>query len=237
MQFELTFDVNMPKIVSLPDHVSPEANNRNERDFRLRAVPLENLKLRENTIIVYMSDNGHSEETGNRIRVDNHKSGHPKGHFYGASGGGFTGKWIGHKGNFLEGGIRVPAIISYPSKLPKGEVRNQAITAMDWFPTVTELCGVKPKASHPKLDGSSLGPIIASANAPSSNEIMHWQWHTGWAIRKGNWKLIGRGSKASFLGNLNDTQPERKNYRSEKNALVREMTELHHAWVEKVKPK
>jgi arylsulfatase A len=198
---------------------------------------LETLKLRENTIIIYMSDNGHSEETGNRIRVDNHKSGHPKGHFYGASGGGFTGKWRGQKGSFLEGGIRVPAIISYPSKLPKGEVRDQAITAMDWFPTVMELCGIKAKSTDPKLDGNSLMKIIQSADAPSHNEVMHWQWHTGWTVRKGNWKLIGRGSKASFLGNLNDAQPERKNYRSEKNALVREMTELHHAWAEKVKPK
>ena len=44
------------------------------------------LKLREETIIIFMSDNGHSEETGNRIRVEGHKSGLPKGHFYGASG-------------------------------------------------------------------------------------------------------------------------------------------------------
>ena len=44
--------------------------------------------LQENTIIVFMSDNGHSEETDNRTRVDQHKSGLPKGHFYGASGGG-----------------------------------------------------------------------------------------------------------------------------------------------------
>ena len=92
---------------------------------------LEALGLRENTIIIFMSDNGHSEETGNRIRVDNHGSGYPKGHFYGASGGGSTGKWIGQKGSFLEGGVRVPAIISYPAKLPKGEVRGQIITAMD----------------------------------------------------------------------------------------------------------
>ncbi len=78
-----------------------------------------------------MSDNGHSEETGNRIRVDNHTSGLPRGHFYGASGGGYTGKWLGHKGNFLEGGVRVPAIISYFARLPRGEVRDQVVTAMD----------------------------------------------------------------------------------------------------------
>ena len=108
---------------------------------------------------------------------------------------------------------------------------------MDWFPTVTELCGIQPKSTDPKLDGSSLTAIIASAKAPSSNEVMHWQWHTGWAIRKGDWKLIGRGSKASFLGNLNDAQPERKNYQREKSEVVGELMKLHLEWAKKVKPK
>ena len=147
------------------------------------------------------------------------------------------GKWRGQKGSFYEGGIRVPAIISYPGKLPKAEVRDQAITAMDWFPTVTELCGAQPKSTDPKPDGSSLTPIISSADAPSPNEVMHWQWHTGWAMRKGEWKLIGRGTKASFLGNLTEPQPERKNYRDGNVDLVREMTELHHAWVKEVTSK
>ncbi|NNM31003.1 MAG: sulfatase-like hydrolase/transferase, partial [Akkermansiaceae bacterium] len=128
---------------------------------------LEALGIRDDTIVIFMSDNGHSEETRIVIRVENHKSGLPKDHFYGASGGGSTGKWIGHKGNFLEGGIRVPAIISYPSALPSGAVRQQIITAMDWYPTVLELCGIAAKADAPKLDGHSLLPVIRSTEAPS----------------------------------------------------------------------
>ena len=136
---------------------------------------LEEHGLRENTITIFMSDNGHSEETGNRIKVDNHKSGLPKDHFYGSSGGGSTGKWIGNKGNFLEGGVRVPAIVSYPAKLPKGEVRDQIVTAMDWFPTVLDLCGVESDATAPKLDGHSLLPIVESADAKSEyNGILHF---------------------------------------------------------------
>ncbi len=64
--------------------------------------------LRENTIIIFMSDNGHSEEVTNKIRVDKHKSGYPKDHFYGASGGGSAGRWLGRKGQFLEGGSARP---------------------------------------------------------------------------------------------------------------------------------
>ena len=199
---------------------------------------LEALGLRENTIIIFMSDNGHSEETGNRIRVDNHRSGYPKGHFYGASGGGSTGKWIGQKGSFLEGGVRVPAIISYPAKLPKGEVRGQIITAMDWFPTVLDLCGVQQPSNAPKLDGHSVLPLIRSAKAKSKYKILHFAWGKKWAVREGDWKLIGsNGNTKVSLRNLVDAKPEAKDYAKAKPEIVQRLRILHSSWVKEVSPK
>ena len=199
---------------------------------------LEALGLRENTIIIFMSDNGHSEETGNRIRVDNHRSGYPKGHFYGASGGGSTGKWIGQKGSFLEGGVRVPAIISYPAKLPKGEVRGQIITAMDWFPTVLDLCGVQQPSNSPKLDGHSVLPLIRSAKAKSKYKILHFAWGKKWAVREGDWKLIGSdGNTKVSLRNLVDAKPEAKDYAKAKPEIVQRLRTLHSDWVKEVSPK
>ena len=204
---------------------------------------LKSLRLRENTIVIFMSDNGHSEETGNRIRVDHHKSGLPKDHFYGASGGGSTGKWIGQKGTFLEGGIRVPAIVSFPGKLPQGEVRGQLVTAMDWFPTVLALCGVERKAGAPKLDGHSLLPIIKSADAKSEyGGVLHFAWGNGWAIRDGNWKLIGRenrknGEVRTTLHNLADAAPEAKNHAAEQPEIVARLTAMHATWAKDVAPK
>ena len=199
---------------------------------------LEALDLRENTIIIFMSDNGHSEETGNRIRVDNHRSGYPKGHFYGASGGGSTGKWIGQKGSFLEGGVRVPAIISYPAKLPKGEVRGQIITAMDWFPTVLDLCGVQQPSNSPKLDGHSVLPLIRSAKAKSKYKILHFAWGKKWAVREGDWKLIGsNGNTKVSLRNLVDAKPEAKDYAKAKPEIVQRLRTLHSDWVKEVSPK
>ncbi len=199
---------------------------------------LEALDLRENTIIIFMSDNGHSEETGNRIRVDNHRSGYPKGHFYGASGGGSTGKWIGQKGSFLEGGVRVPAIISYPAKLPKGEVRGQIITAMDWFPTVLDLCGVQQPSNSPKLDGHSVLPLIRSAKAKSKYKILHFAWGKKWAVREGDWKLIGSDGNAKVsLRNLVDAKPEAKDYAKAKPEIVQRLRTLHSDWVKEVSPK
>jgi arylsulfatase A-like enzyme len=203
---------------------------------------LEALQLRENTIIIFMSDNGHSEEVTNTIRIDGHRSGYPKGHFYGASGGGYTGKWIGNKGRFLEGGIRVPAIVSYPARIPEGEVRDQIVTAMDWFPTVLDLCGIKQADDAPALDGHSLLPIIESAKVESEYRgVLHFAWGNQWAVRDGDWKLIGVQPKNAkepqlSLHNLADDQPEVKDHFREQPEIAARLRSLHEAWVKEVTP-
>ena len=139
---------------------------------------LEQLGLRDDTLVVFMSDNGHSAERS-KIRVDNHSSGLPKGHDYGANGGGGnTGKWRGNKGTFFEGGLRVPMIVSFPGRLPQGAVRDQAVTAADVFPTILDVCGIEPP--EVKFDGASLVPILRDAKAKTHHAVMHWQWFDRW---------------------------------------------------------
>ena len=194
---------------------------------------IEELGLREDTIIIFMSDNGHSMESSNRIRVDDHKSGYPKDHFYGAHGGGNTGKWIGHKGTFLEGGVRVPAIISYPGVLPAGEVRHQAVTVMDWFPTILDLTGTK--ALDAAFDGHSLTRVIGDAQAPSPHAVLHFQWHKEWAVREGDWKLIGRDDRRKIsLHHLGEEKPEVKDHAEDHPKVVARLRKLHEAWAENV---
>ena len=194
---------------------------------------IEELGLRKNTVMIFMSDNGHSEETGNRIRVENHKSGHPKGHFYGASGGGYTGKWAGQKGSFLEGGIRVPAIISFPARLPQGETRDQIVTAMDWLPTVMDLCGISSEVGDPKIDGHSLTPILENPQAESGYKgVLCFQWHRNWAVRMDEWKLIGREGKDTYqLFRISDGEPERKEYGKDYKDILSKMLRIRKAWV------
>jgi len=196
---------------------------------------LEQHGLTQNTIVVFMSDNGHSTETP-FIKVENHSSGLPKGTNYGANGGGGnTGKWRGQKATFFEGGLRVPAIISYPAEIPKGVVRNQAITAMDWMPTILDLCEIaKPDV---KLDGASLLPVIQSESAESPYTVLHWQWGKRWAVREGNWKLVGHKDKGQFLGSLSDPQPEVKNYLKTNPEVVERLEALHDEWLNDVQPK
>lgn len=200
-------------------------------DDRMRQIikKLDDLKLRENTIIIFMSDNGHSTEDGARIRK-NHTSGMKEGHYYHANGGGGnTGKWRGGKGTYYEGGLRVPAIISYPAKLPKGEVRDQAITTADWYPTILDLCEIR--RPEVKLDGHSVLPLVRNRSAPSSHKTLFWGWGNGWAVRQGEWKLIGTGKAPKFLGNLADQEPEVKNHLKDQPDLVAKLVRLKDDWL------
>ena len=199
---------------------------------------LEELHLRDNTIIIFQGDNGASAESSS-IRFDNHKSGLPKGHNYGANGGGGNmGKWRGAKGSFWEGGIRTPAIISFPSKLPKGAVRDQAVTVMDWYPTILDLCGIA-RPVHP-LDGRSLVKVIASPDAPSPHKVMHWAWSNRWAVRQGDWKLIGIGlarpgaKPRAQLFNLTGAKPESQDLAKKNPEIVARLYKLHADWVKEM---
>ena len=141
-------------------------------DDRVRQLVqyLQDSGLRERTILVYQSDNGHSVEE--------------RAHF----GGGSSGPYRGAKFSVFEGGIRLPAIISWPGHLPEGEVRNQMAHGCDWMPTLAELCGVTlPKA---ELTGRSLVSVIRSADAPSPHDVLQWKLGQQWAVRQGPWKLL-----------------------------------------------
>ncbi len=76
-------------------------------------------------------------------------------------GGGSAGIYRGAKFSLFEGGIRVPAIMSWPGHLPRNEVRSQVAYGCDWLPTIAELCGVK--RPDVVLDGKSLAAVINDA--------------------------------------------------------------------------
>jgi len=140
--------------------------------------------LTENTIIVFQSDHGASQE----VRAH--------------SGGGNAGPHRGAKFSLYEGGIRVPAMISWPGKIPENVVRNQVATGCDWYPTLMELCEIPP-SGHP-LDGRSLLPIIRSEKAPTAHQRFHWKSGQAIAVREGRWKLIMTGKRVELYDLPND---------------------------------
>lgn len=131
---------------------------------------LDDAGLRSNTIVVLQADNGHSTEA--------------RAHY----GGGSSGPYRGAKFSVYEGGIRLPAMISWPGHVPTGQVRGQIVHGCDWMPTLAALCGVKLDAAD--LDGRDATPVIQSADAPSPHESLQWRFGKQWAVREGPWKLM-----------------------------------------------
>ncbi|MBB5352493.1 arylsulfatase A-like enzyme [Haloferula luteola] len=133
---------------------------------------VDRIGLRDQTIIVYQSDQGHSTEE--------------RAH----GGGGSAGPYRGAKFSLFEGGIRVPAIISWPSTLASGETRDALAHGCDWFPTLAGLCDIPLPGTS--LDGMDLGAVLKSGTLPSPHDHLEWKMGDQWAVRQGNWKLIHR---------------------------------------------
>ncbi len=195
------------------------------QDQRIGALlaKVDALGLRERTIVVFQSDNGHSTEE--------------RAHF----GGGSSGPYRGAKFSMFEGGLRLPAIISWPGKLPTGESRAQIAHACDWLPTLSALCKVKTLSDD--LDGLSLVEVLRES-APSPHETLHWQVggarNAQWAVRSGPWKLIGDcrdttdGRKPieikNFLANIEQDPSERRDFAGEHPETVQRLQSLHDQW-------
>lgn len=187
---------------------------------------LDELGLREDTLIVFLSDHGHSEE----VRT--------------FGGGGNPGPYRGHKFTLWEGGIRVPCIVSRPGTIPQNAVRDQVAISIDWMPTIAEHCGV-PTPDR-KIDGKSIASVIDSAEAPSPHDVLHWENGKHWAVRAGDWKLVHNGPATTeggrkipktenFLSNLAEDVTETKNIADQHPDIVQRLTNLHQAWTEDVK--
>jgi arylsulfatase A len=144
----------------------------------------------------------------------------------------------------FEGGIRIPAMISWRGHLPQGQVRDQLISGCDWLATLAELCAVQLPADD-VLDGKSMTPVIKDPMAPTAHPVLFWQTENHeWAVREGNWKLIGNPidpghngplpkSDALFLSNLDQDLSERANLAAANPGMVKHLLQMHDEWTAK----
>ncbi|WP_020533121.1 sulfatase-like hydrolase/transferase [Flexithrix dorotheae] len=187
---------------------------------------LEELGIRDNTILIFQSDHGHSMEERT----------------FGA--GGSAGIYRGAKFSLFEGGIRVPAMISWPKGLPQNEVRDQMGINTDWFPTILELCGITYNENE--FEGKSLVQTLKESK-PSPHEKFWWYSNKNiWAVRKGDWKLLKNPRDPSqktelaekdslFLVNIK-THPEELENQVEKHPeKVQELMAEYELWYDRVK--
>ncbi|MHC4286417.1 MAG: sulfatase family protein, partial [Planctomycetota bacterium] len=140
-----------------------DANSRTARRIRYMAAItymdeaigqilqlLDEHNLTDNTLVIFLSDNG-----GSRGTADN-------------------GQLRGGKSNMFEGGIRVPCIVRWPGVVPEGAICNEFLTALEIFPMLCRASGVRlPRGVV--LDGFDMTPVLAGKQKSPRKE-MFWQW-------------------------------------------------------------
>jgi len=184
---------------------------------------LDELGLRDTTLVVFTSDNG--PETLNRYPAGVHSYGSP-------------GPLRGMKLHVTEGGIRVPAILRWPGQIRSGRVSAEPVTGLDFLPTFCEVAGVTPPRDRP-LDGASITAVF-EGKPVRRNRPLYWQydgaigepWHV--AVREGPWKLLSSAKLDRFaLYNLVRDRGETTDLSRSKPERVRKMaTEMRRRYQE-----
>jgi arylsulfatase A-like enzyme len=194
---------------------------------------LEALKLAENTVIIFSSDNG-GLGGYHRTEAPSEKKG-------------FTDNTPlrGGKGTLYEGGIRVPFIVRWPGVIRAGATSDVPVAHVDVYPTFVDLAGGKPRAGY-VLDGVSFAPVLKNASASLAREAIYWHFpgylesyvHArGWrtspvgAIHAGDFKLMEFFETGAVeLYNLRDDIGETKNLAAQSSAKVKELQAKLAAW-------
>ena len=128
---------------------------------------LEKLNLLENTIIVFTNDNGGPSDSNSSLNKP----------------------LSGTKANHLEGGIRVPFLISWKGNLQKNITFDHPISLLDMYPTFSAVAGVEQhKLKH--LDGVDLLPFFKNEKEGRPHEVLYWKKENRGVIREFDWKLI-----------------------------------------------
>jgi arylsulfatase A-like enzyme len=169
--------------------------------------------LTENTIVIFTSDNG-----GERF----------------ADTWPFTGK----KTELLEGGLRIPTLISWPERIPQGRTTEQVAISMDWMPTLLAAAGVAPDPSYP-VDGVNLLPQLTQ-NAATVPRKLFWRYKANEqrALRDGDYKFL-KILDNTFLFNVVEDPLERANLKVRQKdvyqRLVREWDEWNATMLPEIK--
>ena len=152
---------------------------------------LDALGLRDNTLVIYTTDNGPWCQS----KYYENKKGHPEGSIF----WGDPGPLRAGKGSAYEAGSRVPCIVRWPGKVPAGRTSDALWATIDLMPTFTALSGVKPPMDR-VIDGIDQTALLLGQTEEGRETFVYDQVGDGDAnmgvgIRKENWKLLLPGRK------------------------------------------
>lgn len=152
---------------------------------------LDALGLRDNTLVIYTTDNGPWCQS----KYYENKKGHPEGSIF----WGDPGPLRAGKGSAYEAGSRVPCIVRWPGKVPAGRISDALWATIDFLPTFTALSDVKPPMDR-VIDGIDQTALLLGQTEEGRETFIYDQVGEGDAnmgvgIRKGNWKMLLPGRK------------------------------------------
>jgi arylsulfatase A-like enzyme len=151
---------------------------------------LKNLKLEDNTIIFFISDNGAPLKIEMKDLPISFRGG--------AWDGSRNDPLNGEKGMISEGGIRVPYIVNWPAGLPKGKVYDKPVISLDVAATSIALAGLE-KAEE--LDGVNLIPYLNDDIKEEPHDALYWRFWKQFAVRSGKFKYLKQKNR-EFLFDL-----------------------------------
>ncbi|MGZ8938607.1 MAG: sulfatase [Limisphaerales bacterium] len=180
------------------------------------------LGLRENTIVIFTSDNGGLHVPEGRHQKVTHNRPFRAG-----------------KGFLYEGGLRIPLIVRWPGKIAPGSVNDTPVINTDWTPTLLEVAG---HASNQQFDAISLLPLLTGeTQRPNRKLFWHFPHYTnqgsspGGAMREGSWKLIEHYEDGRMeLFNLKDDLAEKNDLSKKESERAASMRAALHQWREAV---
>lgn len=182
---------------------------------------LEKYNLTDNTIILFMSDNG-----GLAAEPD-WRDGTPHTQNAPLNSG---------KGSAYEGGIREPMIVSWPGKVKPQTRCDKYVIIEDFYPTILEMAGIRNYKTVQEIDGRSFVPLLTGTGDPSKGRSLYWNFPNLWGntgpgigatctVRDGDWKLIyyyETGKKELF--NITEDIGETNDLSSTHPALVKRLS-------------
>jgi arylsulfatase A-like enzyme len=173
---------------------------------------LRDLKLEENTLVVFYSDNGGpTAETSSR-----------------------NDPLRGFKGQMYEGGVRVPFLWQWKGTLPAGKVYDSAVMGFDVHATALAAAGVETPKDKP-LDGVNLLPFFTGKQTGEPHDKLFWRAGPQHAARVGDWKLVSvRGTSQLF--NLKDDLGEKTDLAAKEPAKLKELESIYSTWDKQMMP-
>lgn len=237
---EKQLDPNLPEFAE-EEQVWPDAGERRVRILQKHATyaamvesmdkhvgrvlaKLEQLGLDDNTVIMFIGDNGGLSTS----------EGSPTSNL----------PLRGGKGWVYEGGIREPYLIKWPGIIRPGSICSVPVVSMDFYPTILDMAGL-PAMPRQTLDGVSLVPLL-KGNGSIQREALYWHYphysnqggFPGGAVRMGDYKLVERYEDGRVhLYNLKEDISEQTDLASQMPNRVEQMQSRLHSWYKDVDAK